>query len=137
MLALRAGVTGEREFAFVPALGGDHGVGDAGVAAGGVDDDLVAREHPAAFAVEDHRHRRAVLHAAAGVVPFRLGADAHAGREVLPDAFERQQRRVADQIEDRLPDSWCRSFPQNGTHLQLLAMLQGYRRSIQLPTYLA
>ena len=65
----------------VAALGGDHRVGDACVAAGGVDEDFVLGQQPAALAVEDHRQRRAVLHAAAGVVPLGLGEDPHRGRQ--------------------------------------------------------
>ena len=99
LLALGAGVSREGELDAVAALGADHGVGDAGVAAGGVDQDLVLRQQPAPLAVQDHRHRRAVLDAAAGVVPLGLGKhlDAHAG---LGHPAERQQRRVADQFEN-------------------------------------
>ena len=62
---------------------------------------LSVREQPAALAVEDHRQRRPVLHAAAGVVPLGLGEDLHVAAAAASCRFERQQRRVADQVEDR------------------------------------
>src|SRR5262249_41459453 len=66
LLSLAAGVARKGKFYAVAAFRADHRVGDAGVAAGGVDEDLVARQEPAALAVEHHVERRPVLHAAAG-----------------------------------------------------------------------
>ena len=66
-----------------------------------------------AFAVEDHRQSRPVLHAPAGVVPLGLGQHLN-GRDGLCDALERQQRRVADQVEDRPADG--RLFSQGDAH---------------------
>ena len=61
---------------------------------------LSRREQPAPLAVEDHVQRRPVLHAAAGVVPLGLGVDLDR-RDLGRHPLEREQRRVADQVEKR------------------------------------
>ena len=55
--------------------GAEERVGDAGVAARRVDEDLVAREPPVGQRVLDHAERGAVLHAAAGVRELELRVD--------------------------------------------------------------
>ena len=79
--------------------GAEHRVGDAGVAAGGVEQPPLWQQ-PAREAVEHDRARRAVLHAAAGV-----GASSFAkSRTRAPRVTWRQlhERRAADAIEDRV-----------------------------------
>ena len=58
-LALDRGVDRQAELHLVAARRADHGVGDAGVAAGGVDQGLVAGQLAGTLAVQNHVERRA------------------------------------------------------------------------------
>ena len=79
------------------ALGrADHGVGDAGVAAGAVEDDLARAQVAFRFGAADDAISGAVLDAAARVLPLGFCQDAHIGRQMLADAAEAKQRRIAD-----------------------------------------
>src|SRR5271163_2842066 len=49
-----------------------HGVSDAGVAAGGVEQRLTSVEAPAAAALSDNIPSRTVFHRTTGVIPFGL-----------------------------------------------------------------
>ena len=74
-LALHAHVGGHAKLHAVVLGGADHRVGNAGVAGGRVDQDFVPRHQPGGFRLADNVHRRAVLHRAAGILPFRLGVN--------------------------------------------------------------
>ena len=77
--ALDGGVGRQAQLDLVAAIGADHGVGDAGVAAGGVQDDALGIQAAGALAIQDHVEGGAVLHGAAGVEVFGLGEDLDAG----------------------------------------------------------
>ena len=81
--------------------GGDHGVGNAGVAAGGVDERTAGLEFSGALTVANHIERRAVFDGATGVETLALGVDFDVG-EVAADVRQANQRRVADLIEHRV-----------------------------------
>ena len=100
-LALLGGVGGEDELHLVSAVGADHGVGDAGIAAGGVEDRAGVVELAGAFAVEDHVGGGAVLDGAAGVEVFGLGEDLDTG-EFGGNLVETQEWGVADGREQGL-----------------------------------
>src|SRR6185312_13350866 len=76
-----------------------HGVGDAGVAAGGVEQAAGGADEAALLRVEDDGGGGAVLDGAAGVVPLRLAEDLDAG-QTRGEAIELHQRGVADAFED-------------------------------------
>ncbi len=67
------------EDAFVAARGGDHGQGNAGVAAGGFDDDRVLVEEPLLFGRLDHGQPDAILDRVGGVEVLQLGDDLQPG----------------------------------------------------------
>src|SRR6185369_10497215 len=79
--------------------GADHGVGDAGIAAGGVDDALTRSQRSASKAGLDHAESWAVFDRTARVEPFRLGGKLDIG-EVAADALQPKQGRVANAVED-------------------------------------
>ena len=82
--------------------GADERQGDAGVAAGGFDDDGVLVDLPVALAGFDHRHADAVFHARQRVEELALGEH---GRVILGDkAVEPHQRRAADGFGDVVED---------------------------------
>ena len=83
----------------VAECGGDHGVGNAGVAAGGVDDALARCQLAGGQAGLDHAQGRAILDGAAGVEPFGLGGELDVG-VVAADPLQAQKGRVADEVED-------------------------------------
>ena len=77
----------------------EHGVGDAGVAGGGVEEGFAGeRELALALGVGDDGGGGAVFDAAAGVGPLGFAEDLDAG-QCARQAVETQQRRVADAVE--------------------------------------
>ena len=98
MLALLRGVVGQAELDLISFVCADHGVGDAGVAAGGIEDDFAGGELAGALAFQDHVEGGAVLDGAAGIEKLGLGVDLDAG-EVGGDAVEADEGGVADQAE--------------------------------------
>ena len=78
----------------VAARGGDIGQGDAGVAAGGLDDFDAGLEQAALFGIPDHGGADAALDGVGGVAAFDLGQDGGLG--ALRDAVQSHQRGVAD-----------------------------------------
>ena len=124
-LSLLVGILGQAEFHGIAPSGADHRVGDPGIPGGGIQDRLVAGQAPGVLAVQDHVERGAVLDRAGRVVPLRLGQ--HAQRQdVLSHTPERQQRRVADQVQQR---ARChrRNCPPQGVHDHFLVILEESR----------
>ena len=78
----------------------DHRQRDAGVAAGGVEDDLVRRQQAALDAVAHHHQRWPILDRAAGIEALQLGLQHDVFRQVRGDALQPGQRSVADEIEN-------------------------------------
>ena len=86
----------------VPLHPAHHGQADAGVARRRLHEHLVGlprHEHAAPLSVLDQRQRHPVLDRAAGVLPLELHVDARRG--VRAERADVDQRRVADQVEDR------------------------------------
>ena len=106
LFALLRGVGGQEERHLVPQRRPQRRVGDAGVAAGRVDDGLVGGELAARDAVQNHRFGGAVLHRTRRVEILRLGAQLHAV-QFAPDGAQAQQRRVPDRVEQFCPQSRC------------------------------
>ena len=100
-LALFAGVAGENQLDLVAAIGADHGVGDAGIAAGGIENGPVVVQFAGALAIEHHVEGGPVLDAAAGVEILGLAVDFDAG-ELALNLFQAQQGRITDGREQRL-----------------------------------
>ena len=86
----------------VTARRADHRVGDAGVAGGRVEDDPALLEAAGAFALEDHPQCGAILDRAARVLPLGLGVQLHAGGHIAFEAAQAHERRVADQVDNRV-----------------------------------
>ena len=76
----------------------EHGVGDAGVAAGGVEEDFPGASWPVRCGFADDAGGGAVFDAAAGVVPLGFTEQMNAGK-VAREIVERYERRVADAAE--------------------------------------
>ncbi len=105
---LRRHLVGHHEHAAVAALGGDDGQPDTGVAAGRLHDRAARLEQPVALGGEDHLQCRAVLGRPAGVRGLHLHGQ-HAGDLFdLADAAQAHERRVPDQVDDRLGDRRAR-----------------------------
>ena len=98
VFAFGRGAGGKAEFHSIAERGADHGVGDAGVAAGRVEDYFAGAQVAGAFAGADHGIGGAVFHGAAGIEPFGFGVKFHVG-EGGGDAFEAKERSVADAVE--------------------------------------
>ena len=81
-----------------PCGGGDHGVGDAGVSAGGIEQNFAGPEFSAGAGLGDDVRGGAVFYRSAGVVPLGLAQQLDSG-QVASDALQAQQRSVADQFE--------------------------------------
>ena len=100
-LALDTGVGRHEQLDVVTAPRADHGVGDAGVAAGGVEDGALVIQLAQTLAVQDHVQRRTVLHRPAQVEILRFGVELDP-RQPRRDPVQLQQRRIADGLEQRL-----------------------------------
>ena len=74
----------------VPFCRGDEGEGDAGVAAGRLDDDAIFCQYPPAFGVQDHGEADAVFYARQRVLEFELCGDDGAALVQFVDAHERR-----------------------------------------------
>ncbi len=78
---------GHQQRHLVAARRGHERQRDARVAAGGLDQFLTRRQHPALFRVPDHRRADAALHRIRRIAPFDLGQHRHrqpAGHTVQP-----------------------------------------------------
>ena len=95
--------------------GAEDRVGDAGVAARRVDEDLVARQPAVRQRVEHHPERGAVLDAAAGVRELELRPHLDVGH-VAVDLPQAHERRVADGVDDRLEPAAARR--DDGAHVR-------------------
>jgi len=73
--------------------GPDEGVGDTGIAGGGVEDDLAGFQGPRFLSLLDHVEGGPGLHGPPGVMPLRLGVNLHAGF-VLQDIADGEERGV-------------------------------------------
>ena len=99
---LVAHLVAHHEDALVAPLGRDDREARAGVARGRLDDRAARLEQPGLLGRVDHRDGGPVLDAAAGVDHLDLGEQP--AREVAPDPPQAHQRRVPDQVEDRVGD---------------------------------
>ena len=85
------------------SLGGRHeGQGDAGVSAGGLDDDRAGLENATLLGVFDHCHADAVFHASEGIEKFTL--ERNRGGKPGSDAVELYKRCAADCFDDVVVD---------------------------------
>ena len=81
-----------------PAGRAHHRQGDAGVAAGRLDDHRVGADQAGLLGGVDHRDADPVLHGVGGVEVLELGGDLAVG--ALGEAVDPDQGRVADQVRD-------------------------------------
>src|SRR5258708_21225574 len=79
----------------------EHGIGDAGVAAGGIEQNLAVAELATATAFGDDAGGGAIFHRSAGIVPFGLAQKCDAGK-MRSELVKAQQRSVADAVEQAL-----------------------------------
>ena len=75
-----------------------HGQGDAGIAAGGLDQHITGLDVAALLGAGDHRQRRTVLYRTSRIITFQLQQQGVAG--VARQALQTHQRGVADAIGD-------------------------------------
>jgi hypothetical protein len=77
-----------------------HGVRNAGVAAGGVEQAATRAELLALERVKHDSGRGAVFDGASRIIPFRLPENLDAGKG-RREAFQAEQGRIADPLEER------------------------------------
>ena len=106
--AFDRGVGREAERDAVAAGRAEHGVGDAGVARGRIEEHAARLERARALAVEDHRQRGAILDRSPRVLRLELRIDLDARSRLEPSqADERRapdQRRGVRDVADRCFD---------------------------------
>jgi hypothetical protein len=78
------------------------GHGNAGVAAGCLNEAISRTDFAARFGVANHGQHGPILYRAAGVVPFELAQDNHTalGRTGFGKALQAYERRIADRVID-------------------------------------
>ena len=89
--------------------GADHGVSDAGIPAGGIEQDFARRKFSAALASAMMLEAARSLTDPPGLIHSALPSSSTPGRS-RDNAFQPKQRSVADAIETTQPQSadWCR-----------------------------
>ena len=92
----QAHVRGHDQHHAVALHGRGHGQGDAGIAAGGLDEGVAGADLAARLGVADHAQGRAVLDRTGRVVALQLDQDAVAGG--TGQALQAHQRGVADEV---------------------------------------
>jgi hypothetical protein len=95
----------------IARAGGEHGVGNAGVAGRGVEQHPARYEGAAPLAVEHHGQRRAVLHRSAGIRRLELGVQLDTRLRL--EAAQPDERRAPDErgnrrVRQRDGRGWCR-----------------------------
>ncbi len=98
MLAFRRSTFGQAERDGIAQRGTDHGVGDTGVAAGGVQNCFAGMQIAAENAFANHGQRGAIFYGAAGIEPFGLRVKFNIFK-FTADASQAQQRSIADAVE--------------------------------------
>src|SRR5580704_7244335 len=78
--------------------GGDHGIGDAGVTAGGIEQSFAGGEFSAGASLGYDVGSGTVFDRASGIEPLGFAQDLDAG-QIASDAIEAQQRSVANAVE--------------------------------------
>src|SRR6202043_377038 len=86
-----------------------HGVSDAGVAAGGIEQNLAVTQLTVAVGFADDVGRGSILHRSAGVIPFRLTQKCYA-RQVASERIQAQQRSVADPLNQTVAECFTQSY---------------------------
>jgi hypothetical protein len=107
LLALLTGRLGHGEAQAVSLRRGHHRQADPRVAAGRLQDDLVARQLPALLGPLDHVQGRPVLHGPSRVEALELREDPDVGVGV--ELADLDERRVADRLEN--PGESCFHVP--------------------------
>src|ERR1700684_1605072 len=97
LLALDRNVGGHAESDGKAFGGAQHGVGDAGVSAGGIEQDFSCSKLTAAAALGDDVGGGAIFDGATGIVPFGLTQKCDS-RQMIGELIETQQGRVANAI---------------------------------------
>ena len=114
-LTLDGSVGRQAQLHLVAACRADHGIGDTGIAAGGIEDDVLGAKAAGALAIQDHVEARPILDRSAGIEVFGFGVDGDAG-DLAGDLIQTQQRRVADGGQQvlRLGPDWIGD--ESGSH---------------------
>src|SRR5208283_5167309 len=86
--------------------GSQHGVGDAGIAAGGVEKNLAGAKLATGAALGDDARGGAILDRSARVVPLGLAQKCYAG-QVAGECVEAKQRSVADALDQAVSESFA------------------------------
>ena len=100
-----------------PCGGADHGVGDAGISAGGIEQDFAGAEFSAGAGLGDDVRGGAVFHRSAGVVPLGFAQQLDSG-QIASETFQAQQRSVADEFEAAPAERMTRPGRGSARHVQ-------------------
>src|SRR5579871_771274 len=96
----------------------DHGISDAGVAAGGIEEHLAGTELPATPSLGDNVGGGTILYRSARVIPLSLTQECYA-RQVSGDRIQSKERSIANAIDETVPQR----FTKAGAHFQRLRVI--------------
>src|SRR6202158_743319 len=85
-----------------------HGIGDASIAAGGVEQDLAGTQPTSASSFGDDVGRGAILNRSAGVIPLSLTQKCYTG-QVAGDRIQTQQRSVPNPLDQAVAQCFAQS----------------------------
>lgn len=122
---------GQRDDHAVSEHGGGERHADASVSAGRLNQHISLLDPSALLGVEDHALADAILDTAAGVEVFALGQHLALDALALRDRIEAHQRRVADEVQNRLTD--LRRTGQRHVRMRILAATRNHteKRSVR------
>jgi len=106
LLALAGDVFGHAEGDGKSLSGTEHGVGDPGVAAGGIEENLAGAELGGAASLGDDVGGGAVLDGSAGVIPLGLTQKCYA-RKVGGERIQTQHGRVSDAVDQAVAEGFA------------------------------
>src|SRR5579863_2271738 len=98
VLAFHGRIFRKAQLYVISFISADHGVRDASVAAGGIQNNLVAGQLTRSLAIQDHIERRTILHRSAGVEKLTLAVDLDAW-QIARNSLHADERRVADHAQ--------------------------------------
>ncbi len=92
-----------------PFGGAEHGIGDSGIAAGGVEKNLAGAKLTGAAGLGDDVGGSAVFDGSAGVIPFRFAQKGYA-RQVASERIEAEQRGISDAFDETVAKGFTQSW---------------------------
>jgi hypothetical protein len=105
LFAFAGDILGHAESDREPLGRAEHGVGDSGISAGGIEQNFTGTQQAFAAAFGNDVSGSAVFNGSAWVVPFGLTQEYYAG-QIASNLVEAKERRVSDTLDQAVAKSF-------------------------------